>query len=113
MFTEGICKLFDLIITDLIDEDQFFHERVTPLPALIFGTMTFLSKPGQTFAPIVSSRLFYSINNQRTVLFNKLIIIPIMCSVCQIIFWSKFTLHGYRLKSIRSILKHSNQHIII
>ncbi len=98
IFTEGICKLFDLIITDLIDEDQYIHQRISPLPTLIFGTMTFLAKPGQTFASIISSRLVYSLNN--------LLIIPILCSLCQIILWKKFTLHNYRLKSIRSILKH-------
>ncbi|CAF0927378.1 unnamed protein product [Rotaria sordida] len=113
MFTEGICKLFDLIITDLIDEDQFLHKRSSPLPALIFGTMAFLSKPGQTIAPIISSHLFYSLNNQQKTLFNNIIMIPIICSLCQIILWRKFTLHSYQLKSLRSILKHSSQHMII
>ncbi|CAF1112015.1 unnamed protein product [Rotaria sp. Silwood1] len=113
MFTEGICKLNDLIITDLIDEDQFIYKRIYPLSALIFGTMTFLSKPGQTLAPIISSRLFYSLNNQRQDLFNNIIIIPIICSLCQIILWRKFTLHGYQLTSLRSMLRYSSQNIII
>jgi hypothetical protein len=113
MFTEGICKLLDLIITDLIDEDQFIHQRIFSLPTLIFGIMAFLSKPGQTFASLISSRLFYSLNNQRKTVFNHLIIIPILCSLCQIILWSKFTLHSHRLKSIRSILKYSSHHFII
>ncbi|CAF4294256.1 unnamed protein product, partial [Rotaria sp. Silwood2] len=113
MFTEGICKLCDLIITDLIDEDQFIYKRTSPLPALIFGTMAFLSKPGQTLAPIISSRLFYSFNNQQQALFNNVIMIPIICSLCQIILWRKFTLHGHRLKSLRSILKYSSQTMII
>ncbi|CAF2081496.1 unnamed protein product [Rotaria magnacalcarata] len=113
IFTEGICKLFDLIITDLIDEDQFMHQRISPLPALVFGTMTFLSKPGQTLAPIISSHLFYSIDNAQKALFNKIVMIPIVCSLCQIILWNKFTLRGYRLKSIRSMLKHSNEQITI
>ncbi|CAF3342553.1 unnamed protein product [Rotaria socialis] len=113
IFTEGICKLFDLIITDLIDEDQFMHQRISPLPALVFGTMTFLSKPGQTLAPIISSHLFYSIDKAQKGLFNKIVMIPIVCSLCQIILWNKFTLRGYRLTSIRSMLKHSNEHIHI
>jgi Na+/melibiose symporter-like transporter len=113
MFTEGICKLFDLIITDMIDEDQFIHQRISPLPTLIFGTMTFLSKPGQTLAPIISSRLFYSLDNQRKNLFYYLVMIPILCSLCQIILWRKFTLHSQRLKSIRLKLKSSSQHFII
>lgn len=95
IFTEGICKLFDLIITDLIDEDQIINERISPLPTLIFGTLTFLSKPGETLASIISSQLF-----------NYFILIPIICSLCQIILWNKFTLHSYRLKSIQSIFKH-------
>jgi hypothetical protein len=89
IFTEGICKLFDLIITDLIDEDQYLHQRISPLPTLIFGTMTFLSKPGQTFASIISSR---SLEN--------FLLIPMICSLCQIILWKKFILHNYRVNFI-------------
>lgn len=113
MFTEGICKLSDLIITDLIDEDQIMHQRISPLPALMFGTMTFLSKPGQTLAPIISSRFFYSLDDERKALFNNLLMIPIVCSLCQIILWNKFALHGHRLTSIRAMLKSSSQQIII
>jgi Na+/melibiose symporter-like transporter len=107
IFTEGICKLFDLIIADLIDEDQYLHRRSSPLPAFIFGLMTFLSKPGQTLAPIVSSHLLYSADHQRSPLFAHLILIPILCSFSQLILWRKFTLHSHRLKSVRSLSQHS------
>ena len=113
IFTEGICKLFDLIIADLIDEDQYLHRRTFPLPALIFGLMTFLSKPGQTLAPIVSSRLLYASDPQPTSLFTHLILIPILCSFSQLLLWRNFTLHSHRLKSVRSIFHHSTQHTII
>ncbi|CAF3619059.1 unnamed protein product, partial [Rotaria sp. Silwood2] len=113
MTTEHTSKLSDLIITHLIDQYQFIYNTTSPLPSLIFGTMTFLSKPGQTLAPIISSRLFYSFNNQQQALFNNVIMIPIICSLCQIILWRKFTLHGHRLKSLRSILKYSSQTMII
>ena len=107
IFTEGICKLFDLIIADLIDEDQYLHRRTFPLPAFLFGLMTFLSKPGQTLAPIVSSHLLYSSDHQRSPLFTHLILIPILCSFFQLILWREFTLHSHRLKSIRSLFQHS------
>jgi len=82
IFTEGVCKLSDLIITDLIDEDQYLYQRISPIPTLIFGTMSFLSKPGETVASIFSSKMNHFIENYFLIL--------IICSLSQILLWNHY-----------------------
>ena len=53
MFTEGTCKLLNLVVSDLVDEDFVIHGRQEPISALTFGTSALLCKPGQSLAPIV------------------------------------------------------------
>ena len=57
VFTEGTCKLLTLIISDLVDEDIVLNDRRRGVSALIFGTAAFLSKPGQTLAPLLGTAL--------------------------------------------------------
>ena len=57
MFTEGTCKLLNLVISDLVDEDYVIHGRRQAVSALMFGTAAFISKPGQTFAPLIGTWL--------------------------------------------------------
>eukprot|EP00117_Sycon_ciliatum_P044873 scpid44646/ scgid32311/ Transmembrane protein 180 len=53
VFTEGTCKLLNLVISDLVDEDYVIHARRTPISALMFGTTALLTKPGQSLAPLM------------------------------------------------------------
>jgi len=55
VFTEGTCKLLNLVISDLVDEDVVLHSRRQAISALIFGTVALLSKPGQTLAPLIGT----------------------------------------------------------
>jgi len=57
VFTEGTCKLLILVISDLVDEDVVLHRRPQAVSALMFGTIAFLSKPGQTIAPLLGTWL--------------------------------------------------------
>lgn len=57
VFTEGTCKLLNLVISDLVDEDYVLHRRSQAVSALMFGTAALLSKPGQTLAPLVGTWL--------------------------------------------------------
>ena len=57
VFTEGTCKLLNLVISDLVDEDVVLHHRHQAVSALMFGTVAFLSKPGQTLAPLFGTLL--------------------------------------------------------
>jgi Na+/melibiose symporter-like transporter len=53
VFTEGTCKLLNLVISDLVDEDFVIHGRKQAVSALMFGTSALVSKPGQTIAPLL------------------------------------------------------------
>ena len=57
VFTEGTCKLLNLVISDLVDEDYVIHNRSQAVSALMFGTSAFVSKPGQTLAPLIGTWL--------------------------------------------------------
>uniref|UniRef100_H2YZM5 Transmembrane protein 180 n=1 Tax=Ciona savignyi TaxID=51511 RepID=H2YZM5_CIOSA len=126
VFTEGTCKLLNLVVSDLVDEDVVTHERDQAASALLFGVSSLLSKPGQTLAPLIGTSLiaFYTgedIFNKNSFVpiqphdhsssswlskqeacFALLTVVPILCAVLQIIAWSRFTLHGSRLAKIKS-----------
>ena len=57
VFTEGTCKLLNLVISDLVDEDYVIHDRKQAVSALMFGTAALVSKPGQTLAPLIGTWL--------------------------------------------------------
>lgn len=44
---QGVCRLLNIAISDLVDEDYVIHGRQTAVSALVFGTTALLSKPGQ------------------------------------------------------------------
>lgn len=57
MFTEGTCKLLNLVVTDLVDEDLVLNRRKQAASALLFGMVALVTKPGQTFAPLIGTWL--------------------------------------------------------
>lgn len=57
VFTEGTCKLLNLVITDLVDEDFVLNHRQQAASALLFGMVALVTKPGQTFAPLIGTWL--------------------------------------------------------
>lgn len=57
VFTEGTCKLLKLVISDLVDEDFVVNRRKQATSALLFGMVALLTKPGQTFAPLIGTWL--------------------------------------------------------
>ncbi|GAB5371420.1 hypothetical protein AAMO2058_001578400 [Amorphochlora amoebiformis] len=62
--TEGVCKLMDLAISDLADEDFVVNKRKQPLPALIFGSFSFLARIGQSLGPIIGFWLISSLSER-------------------------------------------------
>ena len=62
VFTEGTCKLLNLVISDLVDEDFVLNRRRQAASALLFGMVALVTKPGQTFAPLIGTWLlcFYT-----------------------------------------------------
>jgi hypothetical protein len=73
VFTEGTCKLLSLVISDLVDEDCVLHNRSQAVSALMFGTSSLLSKPGQTLAPLIGTWLLASQTGEILLL---LVIVP-------------------------------------
>ncbi|XP_007259253.2 transmembrane protein 180 [Astyanax mexicanus] len=128
VFTEGTCKLLNLVITDLVDEDFVINRRQHAASALLFGMVALVTKPGQTFAPLIGTWLLcvytgYDIFQRdpikdsvaavavsdaespvplRQGCFYLLVFVPITCALLQLLVWSRFTLHSRRLQSIKA-----------
>ncbi|XP_026866262.1 transmembrane protein 180 [Electrophorus electricus] len=135
VFTEGTCKLLNLVITDLVDEDFVLNRRQHAASALLFGMVALVTKPGQTFAPLIGTWLLcvytgYDIFERdplkdsvaavvvpgaessvplRQGCFYLLVFVPITCALLQLLAWSHFTLHGRRLQGIKA-LREGAQH---
>ncbi|KAL4612922.1 transmembrane protein 180-like [Arapaima gigas] len=135
VFTEGTCKLLNLVVTDLVDEDMVLNRRQQAASALLFGMVALVTKPGQTFAPLVGTWLLctytgYDIFERepmqdvvavrpdsgtpvaievtlRRGCFYLLVLVPITCALLQLLTWSRFTLHGRRLQSIKALRQDS------
>lgn len=50
------------MVTDLVDEDLVLNHRKQAASALLFGMVALVTKPGQTFAPLLGTWLlcFYT-----------------------------------------------------
>uniref|UniRef100_A0A4W6EIZ5 Major facilitator superfamily domain containing 13A n=1 Tax=Lates calcarifer TaxID=8187 RepID=A0A4W6EIZ5_LATCA len=130
VFTEGTCKLLKLVISDLVDEDFVVNRRQQAASALVFGMVALLTKPGQTFAPLIGTWLLcvytgYDIFEREPVkdslvsvpdiasgsgtpplrlgCFYMLVFVPITCALLQLAAWSRFTLHGRKLQGIKTM----------
>ncbi|KAM4623488.1 transmembrane protein 180 [Polymixia lowei] len=129
VFTEGTCKLLNLVISDLVDEDFVLNRRQQAASALLFGMVALVTKPGQTFAPLIGTWLLcvytgYDIFEREPVkdslaaapaiasgqgtaplrlgCFYMLVFVPITCALLQLTAWSRFTLHGRKLQGIKT-----------
>ncbi|XP_046380263.1 transmembrane protein 180-like [Haliotis rufescens] len=140
VFTEGTCRLLNLVISDLVDEDYVIHSRRQPVAALMFGTAALVSKPGQTLAPLIGTwilslqtghDIFQSGNEAGSIklsyhdmdtgtralhrqgCFQLLVYVPIICAASQLLVWTQFSLHGRRLAQIKSLREggYSGSHV--
>nr|XP_057934201.1 transmembrane protein 180 [Doryrhamphus excisus] len=127
VFTEGTCKLLKLVISDLVDEDFVVNRRKQAASALLFGMVALVTKPGQTFAPLIGTWLLCAYTGYDIFLrepvkdtpgldaapgsgtpplrlgcFHMLVFVPITCALLQLAAWSRFTLHGRKLQGIKS-----------
>lgn len=130
VFTEGTCKLLNLVVTDLVDEDLVLNRRKQAASALLFGMVALVTKPGQTFAPLIGTWLLcvytgYDIFQRNplsnvvsaqpklesdTILeptlrqgcFYLLVFVPITCALLQLLSWTQFSLHGKRLQMVKA-----------
>lgn len=107
VFTEGTCKLLNLVISDLVDEDAVVHGRRQAVSALVFGTVAFLSKPGQTLAPLIGTWLLAVTTGY----------LPLHCSLeceCRLVVTSNLAVHKKRSRKFFSgKCKHAQVFIFI
>lgn len=121
------------MVTDLVDEDLVLNHRKQAASALLFGMVALVTKPGQTFAPLLGTWLlcFYTGHDLfqqppvtsvgsvrpwpeppapapaqaptlRQGCFYLLVLVPITCALLQLFTWSRFTLHGRRLRMVKA-----------
>ena len=107
IFTEGICKLCDLIISDLIDEDYVRHDRKSTASSFVFGSAALLTKPGQTFAPLFGTLLLGSgsVTTPTDPAPHHLLVlamVPFACACVQLLLWANYDLTGSKLAVIKS-----------
>ncbi|XP_066927531.1 transmembrane protein 180-like [Clytia hemisphaerica] len=121
IFTEGTCKLLNLVISDLVDEDYVKFKRSSPVSALVFGTAAFLSKPGQTLAPVLGSYLLYAQTGKSLFLkqsepdavyeessdfsngcFFVMVMVSIICGLLQLLVWKFFSLKEKYLQQVKN-----------
>uniref|UniRef100_UPI0035902372 transmembrane protein 180 n=1 Tax=Myxine glutinosa TaxID=7769 RepID=UPI0035902372 len=62
VFTEGTCKLLYLVVSDLVDEDFVLHKRRHVASAMLFGMVAFVTRPGQTLAPLLGTWLLATLS---------------------------------------------------
>merc|ERR1712227_983809 len=109
------------------DEDFVQNDRQVSASAFFFGSAAMLTKPGQSFAPIIGTSLLSFVSHNKdnpstTKDFVDLVAlqsyclvltgVPIACSILQLALWSKFDLRDGKLKSIKSILQRGKIHSV-
>ncbi|KAL8558518.1 hypothetical protein ACOMHN_038842 [Nucella lapillus] len=139
VFTEGTCKLLSLVISDLVDEDYVLHGRRQAVSALIFGTSALLSKPGQSFAPLVGSVILAMQTGHdifqsgletgsvkaslggmdqeqqadyRLGCFHFLVYVTAVCAILQLLFWQRFALRGAHLQWVKAARRGAEENLV-
>jgi len=116
--------LCPLVISDIVDEDRFKHNRQKPMSATIIGASTLLGKGSQSLAPMLGYALFsqqfrdsvnmkletdaiesadYKFDGGTQNMSRSLVFIPLVCVLIQIYLWIyKFSLRGTYLKQVKN-----------
>ena len=121
VLSESVCRLFPLVLSDLIDEDTAKFQRVCytykhtllwqfhvsrynvayllqdkTLSASVVGSATFVSKFGQSLAPIITFYLLPELRDMNHVIsshfqeqvWTMLLTVPAVCVVIQFTLWT-------------------------
>lgn len=114
VLSEAVCRLCPLIISNLIDENNYIHSRRASVSATIIGASTVLGKGAQSVAPMLGYWLFrrqIALNLQSTVSLFKmtLLLVPLSCVTIQLLLWyNVFSLKGQYLKRIKEYTKENS-----
>ncbi|XP_067032600.1 transmembrane protein 180-like isoform X2 [Acropora muricata] len=104
-------SLFNLSVSDIIDDDMEKYHRNAPISSMIFGTNALFTKPAQSLAPMmvvhILSRYGYKDSQQtgkgeivsvtasqqlKDAMFCLLCMVPLLVAVFQITFWKFYPL---------------------
>ena len=105
--SECICRLQPLILADVVDEDTFLHRRPVSMAASVGGTLSVVSKPGQSLAPVLGCWYLglagaANPDAQTSALSAGLFfLVQIGTSSCLLAVWRGYQLEGHRLDIVR------------
>ncbi len=135
--------LFNLPISDLIDEDQTTYNRAQPLSAMYFGVNALITKPAQSLGPMAVLALLTSYGYRQTatagsssssasnsalsglessadptllrdIIFLVVTVLPLIAGVVQLVIWQcGYTLFGHRLSKIKDKLSSQRRHTCV
>jgi len=104
-FVGASFSLFNLSVSDIIDDDQLTHKRTHPVSSMVFGLNALVTKPAQSIAPMcivyVLKQYGYksadsSLQNDKQalqdVMFNIMVVLPIVVGILQLLIWRIYTL---------------------
>eukprot|EP00282_Hemiselmis_andersenii_P028384 CAMPEP_0169468780 /NCGR_PEP_ID=MMETSP1042-20121227/23110_1 /TAXON_ID=464988 /ORGANISM="Hemiselmis andersenii, Strain CCMP1180" /LENGTH=476 /DNA_ID=CAMNT_0009582175 /DNA_START=465 /DNA_END=1895 /DNA_ORIENTATION=+ len=114
VFTECVCRLGPLVLSDLVDEDKVLHSRARTMSAMFIGTNSFFTKPGESLAPMLGWAIVNSGGGQvggeglgkgvESTLFYCLVGGPLVVASVQLVFWNMYSLHGSYLQRIKDLV---------
>jgi len=127
--TESLCRLFPLVVSELVDEDRAMNGRSKSMAASLVGTSALLAKPGESVAPVLGWKFLRIIQltsssaigargvffgraggvsdgdgltrDHSSFLFATLLSLPIICVTIQFFCWSRYSLRGSYLHHIK------------
>jgi Na+/melibiose symporter-like transporter len=123
VFTECVCRLFPLVVSNLVDEDRVLHLRPSSMAATLIGTSSLLAKPGESLAPMLGWQVLNAVAvdaqedsdedglaseaaisahtfARKQALLYLLLLLPLVTVSLQLLLWHFFTLRGTYLKRI-------------
>jgi len=105
MLGEAVCRHSNLILSDVIDEDAVCNGRRGTESTLIHGLSFFVSKPGQSIAPMLAMAILGDApadsDLYRWRLFYMMCCVPLACTLVQTVLWLRYDLVGARLAAVR------------
>ena len=110
VFTESVCRLEPLVITDLIDEDCVVNKRRHLMSSMIFGSFSLFTKPSQSLAPMLGYYFITRHSDSPLKLWlcvtSLTFVIPLVFTSLSMVTWAQYRLTGDYLKFIKSVLTH-------
>ena len=110
--SECVCRLMPLIKSNLVDEDAYLNSRERAMSASVIGSSEFISKAGQSLAPMLGYFILRRSANlvapgdgnaeyQTFWPSVSIALLPLFVVLIQLFVWGKFQLRGQQLKIIR------------